>query len=109
MEMEQATEPTPLIKKRKNYYPKHRENFKRISKRHYDERGGREMKKLYYEENKELLILKASIRYYENREKILKDRKLKLIQTKLSKQNIDNGLTIGSSAIPTTETTKSEA
>lgn len=106
--MEQPIEETPLIKKRKNYYPTNPEKFKRLSKRHYDERGGKQLKQLYYEENRARMINQASQRYYANREKILEDRKLKLIQTKLSKQNIDNGLTIGSSAIPTTETTKSE-
>jgi hypothetical protein len=108
MEMEQATEQIPIIKKRKNYYPTNPEKFKRMSKRHYDERGGKQLKQLYYEENRARMINQASERYYANREKILEARKLKLIETKLSKLNIDNGNTTANDAIPTTETTKSE-
>ena len=99
-----------LTKKKKNYYRLNPEKFKNCAKRYYEQGGGKDKKKQYYQENKEMLINRAKERYQANREDILKSKKIKLAEKKLSELILqDDGKQTHNDALPTTtETTKSE-
>jgi hypothetical protein len=97
-----------LTKKKKNYYRLNPEKFKNCAKRYYEQGGGKDKKKQYYQENREMLINRAKERYQANREDILKSKKIKLAEKKLSELIIEHdGKQTDHNALPiTTETTK---
>jgi hypothetical protein len=95
-----------LIKQKKNYYRLNPDKFKNCAKRYYEEGGGKDKKKQYYQENKEMLINRAKERYQANREDILKSKKIKLAEKKLSELIIeDDGKQTDNDAFPTTTET----
>jgi hypothetical protein len=101
----------PISKKKKNYYVLNPEKFKNCAKRYYEQGGGKDKKKQYYQENKQMLINRAKERYQAHREDILKSRKVKLAEKKLSVLIVeDNEQPTNIDAVTiTTESTKSKS
>tara|TARA_R110000851_G_scaffold186948_1_gene336372 strand:- start:1599 stop:1904 length:306 start_codon:yes stop_codon:yes gene_type:complete len=72
----------------KNYYKTNPDKFKKLSKRYYEERGGKKLKQDYYKANKQMLIERSKARYQANKKQILETKRLKLIAKKLSEDKL---------------------
>ena len=93
---------------RKNYYKENPDKFRKIAKRYYQERGGKQKKEEYYEANKDVIIQRSKERYQANKEDILEAKRLKRIEEKLSQLTLEeqDGQNPSDNAIITTQPTK---
>ena len=101
-------EQTPVKRSRKNYYQLNKDKFRSISKRYYQERGGKQLKKEYYEANKDAIIQSSKERYQANKVAILEAKRIKRLQENLSQLKVEeqDGQNSFDNAIITTQSTK---
>jgi 2-polyprenyl-3-methyl-5-hydroxy-6-metoxy-1,4-benzoquinol methylase len=99
---------TPTKPTRKNYYQLNKDKFRKIAKRYYQERGGKQKKEQYYEVNKDVIIQRSKDRYQANREAILEAKRMKRLQENFSQLKVEeqDGQNPSDNAIITTEPTK---